>query len=668
EKLIPPSLRAGHLDGVMRYLATGERRILGERVEMTAMRADGSEFPAEMAVCQIPQAGPPMFTMYLRDITGRQRLENEVAQLLVKERRSHMEADARASQLVATFDAIADGVFVYDNTERILHTNQADRALFPSDLPAGDFPTTLHERARFLTVVDESGQSLPREQWPTFRTLRGETFTGATALDMRLRHLGGEEMLVSIAGSPVRDNAGHIIGGVVVWHNVTERRHLERHTRDALTALLAMAETLVQPPDDLRATGDDAEAPAERIETGLGESPVMSRLALLLRTLLDCDVAGIGTMEQTTLLMRPLAVSGKTHELERRWWSDIQHSALDETISEDDLAAVQRGEPVVQRFDDRVTTDSSRLPVNTRAIAPMFIGGTLFGGISIRHNGQPHEYSQDELALLRVGAKLATVIVERERLLREREEARTSELALRESNRRMDEFLSIASHELKTPMTSILLTLHLLQAQMRALEPAGNNLPDARKALHTSRKILKRADQQGARMNRLVEDLLDVSRIRMNRFDLRLRVCDMVGIVRDVVLEQTLPHPLRELTLDLPAEEEIAVTADSVRIEQVVTNYLTNALKYAPEDRPIAVSLRRDGHYARVVVRDSGPGLKPAEQLAIWDRFHRAEGIPVVSGSEVGLGLGLYICRTIVERHGGQVGVESILGKGSSFW
>jgi signal transduction histidine kinase len=100
----------------------------------------------------------------------------------------------------------------------------------------------------------------------------------------------------------------------------------------------------------------------------------------------------------------------------------------------------------------------------------------------------------------------------------------------------------------------------------------------------------------------------------------------------------------------------------------VVDHYLDNALKYSAEDRPVVAGVEVVGAAARVWVRDMGPGVPPAEQERIWDRFYRPEGVEHRSGSSVGLGLGLYISRTIVERHGGRVGVEDAPGGGAIFW
>jgi signal transduction histidine kinase len=108
--------------------------------------------------------------------------------------------------------------------------------------------------------------------------------------------------------------------------------------------------------------------------------------------------------------------------------------------------------------------------------------------------------------------------------------------------------------------------------------------------------------------------------------------------------------------------------ADPDRIGQVVTNYLTNALKYSIAAMPVDVHLTVEQGLARVAVRDRGPGLPLEEQQRLWQRFYRVAGINVRSGSGVGLGLGLYICRSIIERHYGEVGVQSAPGQGSTFW
>ncbi|HKD76451.1 MAG TPA: ATP-binding protein, partial [Ktedonobacterales bacterium] len=125
--------------------------------------------------------------------------------------------------------------------------------------------------------------------------------------------------------------------------------------------------------------------------------------------------------------------------------------------------------------------------------------------------------------------------------------------------------------------------------------------------------------------------------------------------------------PTRQITLQMPSQQDAPVLADKVRISQVVTNYLTNAMKYSPAHQPIEVTVHHGEKLARVAVRDYGNGLTPYEQERIWERFYRATTTQDMQTNE-GLGLGLYICKLIIQAHQGHLGVESRSGKGSTFW
>ncbi len=244
-------------------------------------------------------------------------------------------------------------------------------------------------------------------------------------------------------------------------------------------------------------------------------------------------------------------------------------------------------------------------------------------------------------------------------------ERKKLEDALRQANAQMDTFLGMAAHELKTPLTSMMLGLQLAERRcQQAVQREENRAATWAPFL----ELVVGAERQAERLNRLVNDLVDVSRIQAGKLELQPVRADLTAIVRGAVEEQCQVTPERTLAVQVPADGCIPVTADADRIGQVVTNYLTNALKYSPEDRPVEVGVTVEGPQARVWVRDEGLGLPPEEQEAIWERFHRAKGIEIQSGSGIGLGLGLHICRTIIERHQGQVGVESARGTGSTFW
>jgi signal transduction histidine kinase len=265
------------------------------------------------------------------------------------------------------------------------------------------------------------------------------------------------------------------------------------------------------------------------------------------------------------------------------------------------------------------------------------------------------------------GAIVGAVAVSRDVTERRRLE-RARVLGLEEANARMDEFLGIASHELRTPLTSASANVQMVERGLRALNEEGDTLPEGLgEKLQHLHMLVRRTERQMGRLARLVGDLLHVSREQAGKLELRLEPCELLHIVREAVREQQAAWPDRSIVLELP-RRAVSLLGDADRLGQVVTNYLGNALKYAPKEEPVTVRVRVRNGVARVEVTDRGPGLTPEQQEGLFERFYRAPGIEQQNGSGMGLGLGLYICRTIVERHGGALGVRSHAGQGSMFW
>jgi signal transduction histidine kinase len=210
--------------------------------------------------------------------------------------------------------------------------------------------------------------------------------------------------------------------------------------------------------------------------------------------------------------------------------------------------------------------------------------------------------------------------------------------------------LGSAAHELKNGLGPLGMTLQLIER--KAL--GGETVPP---------QDLSFARGQVRRLAQLVNDLLDVTHLDTDHFPLRPRTADLAATVGEAV-DVFQRGNVRQIARALPAAPLLA-TFDSDRIVQVVLNLLENAAKYAPLPAPISVTLARTGGGARVEVRDGGPGLPPEAQSRLFGRFvrARAEG----DGTR-GLGLGLYLCRAIVERHAGRIGVESEPGRGATFW
>jgi PAS domain S-box-containing protein len=234
-----------------------------------------------------------------------------------------------------------------------------------------------------------------------------------------------------------------------------------------------------------------------------------------------------------------------------------------------------------------------------------------------------------------------------------------------EGERRKQEFLSMVSHELRTPLTALMgfIEIALLEIEQRRRLPD----PNVEELMIKVERILKKASRQIDVETRMVEDLLVASRLDMHHFELLVRRENLATIVQEVVANQQQITRTRQIEQTLSSDDEVPVMVDASRIEQVLTNYLINALKYAPADRVISVRLEVAASTARVSVHDEGPGLTLEQQQQVWERFYQA-ATPRYYGTDGGLGLGLAIAKGIIEQHQGQIGVESVPGQGATFW
>ena len=231
---------------------------------------------------------------------------------------------------------------------------------------------------------------------------------------------------------------------------------------------------------------------------------------------------------------------------------------------------------------------------------------------------------------------------------------------LKALERQRDEFLSIAAHELRTPLTSILGTVQVLSRQVkRASDEKPLDLANVKRGLD-------RVNDQSQRINKLVSDLLDTSRIQSGQLEFRMEPIEMVAIVRETVEGQSVAHPGRQIGISFP-DQLLQVIGDAVRLAQVFDNLLTNALKYSTEDEPVEVLITTEDSQIHVSVRDHGDGIPPDAVPHLFERFYRVPGMEVKSDSGVGLGLGLYITHSIVARHNGRIVVTAEPGEGTTF-
>jgi signal transduction histidine kinase/integral membrane sensor domain MASE1 len=544
-----------------------------------------------------------------RDQTERQQLERERAE--------------QAEQLNRIFEGIVDGLVVYNADGYIVRENAAVRRLLGLDsAPPEYYLSSVFDRAHLYEVRDERGQLQPPGDWPQVRVLRGQGVSRVEELDGWVRTLDGRELYLHVTASPLRTREGRLVGAVTILHDQTERYRLERANAEQAAQLNRIFEGITDGVVVYDAEGNVARtnAAARRI-LGLDAAP--------------STYAQLPPVDRAVLFE---AHDDQGHPLAADDWPLIR-------VLRGQVGPDGEGREVRLRM-----LDGREVDVYTSAAPLRDAAGRLLGAVTILHDQS-----------------------ERRRL----EEARANELALRELNARLETFVAIAAHDLRAPVgVSRMVVERAQQVLRRAATTAEHDghEPQARAAAQAA-QAAETTGQNLGRLWRLVQQLLDVSRVREGTLVLDCQPVDLVELVRTGVEEQRLLTPTRVMMFDLPGAltPPITVQADPERLSQVISNYLSNAVRYSRESQPIVVTLQvvelataeTGRRMARVAVRDQGPGIAPEDQATIWDRFQRARSAMEVEG---GLGLGLYIARTIVERHSGQVGVDSVVGSGSTFW
>lgn len=276
----------------------------------------------------------------------------------------------------------------------------------------------------------------------------------------------------------------------------------------------------------------------------------------------------------------------------------------------------------------------SYLAVPVRAKSGEVIGGLFFG------HEQPARFTKEHEQLVLAVAAQAAVALDNAKLYED----------IKQLNEKKDEFIGLASHELKTPVTSL---KGYLQIIARNLSSDDKSKPLANRAL-----------QQVGKLTTLISDLLDVTKIQTGKLPFTYANFDVIKLLSDLreILQQT--EPSHQLVLNLPVEELI-IHADSQRIEQVIINLITNAVKYSPKANQVIVTATVIDNKLKVSVQDFGIGIQPDQLERVFSRFYRVENL---ASHMSGLGIGLYISHEIVSRHQGKLWVESTYGQGSTFY
>ncbi|MGY1890588.1 Sensor histidine kinase RcsC [Pseudomonas fluorescens] len=231
----------------------------------------------------------------------------------------------------------------------------------------------------------------------------------------------------------------------------------------------------------------------------------------------------------------------------------------------------------------------------------------------------------------------------------------STQLELEQAVRMRDDFMSIVAHEVRTPLNGL-----ILETQLRKMHLARDNA--AAFTLDKMHAMVDRDERQIKSLIRLIEDMLDVSRIRTGKLSIRPSRFDLVQLVSNLLQNFAQQIEAAETTVSFEAEHPVEGCWDEFRIEQVISNLLTNALRYGGRS-PIQVRVYRQGNQARVEVQDHGIGISEENQKRIFQQFERVSAKTVVAG----LGLGLFISEQIVTAHGGSIVVESQINEGALF-
>lgn len=557
----------------------------------------------------------------------------------VTDRRA-VEEDLRSSrdQLQIIFERVKDSILVQDVEGICVYCNEGGARLLGQPSAEAAIGKSIAQSLTGYDIFDQDGKPVPFERLPSRQALRGAHKSPEAILRIRDRATARETWWIA-SSRPVLDQAGKPHLAVTIYRNITEQRRMEENERFLADATATLASSL-----DYRETlAKVAKLAIPRLADSFSVwvANEQGELAPLVEGTADCADASLG-VAQVFRSRKPQMLNSIGNEA-LRW------------------AMGREGAPAQQIAQfERMRT----LGFHSLIHAPIQVRDRALGVLSFLSLGDSRRYDSVDLALAEELGRRAGMAIENSRLYAE---AQSQRERLQKAVQARDEFISIASHELKTPVTSLLLHAEMATLQLdrepRDGDGARGSESDPDNELRERiRRFVSISSSQIDRISRLIDEMLDVSRLGIGKLAMEFEAVDLgrlvLGLLRD------FSEQLREAGVEVAFEESSAavVRCDRFRIEQVMTNLITNAMKYGA-GKPMRVSMGRDGDVAWVKVADEGIGIAPEHHGRIFERFERAVSPTAVSG----LGLGLFIVKQIVEAHGGWVTVESALGKGACF-
>ncbi|AKT38070.1 hybrid sensor histidine kinase/response regulator [Chondromyces crocatus] len=553
-----------------------------------------------------------------------------------------LEAKLRVSEawLATTLKSIGDAVIATNSAGRIEFMNPMAEALTgwsiseARGLPLGDVYRTLDERTR--EELDS----------PVTKVLRSGTLVGL-AESTQLVRKNGTELAVDERGAPIRNDEGELIGVVLVFRDVTEKRREDQRRQFISEASRKLALSGL----DFEATlGNVACLAAPHVADGaivdiLESDGSVVRLSAIHLESAQGDVIDALRRRYPSEPDVPYAVHGVLRTGESILWPDIQDS---DSGTWTELGPGERRVELsaAVRPDDRDLNYLAllrELGVRSAMIVPLRARGRTRGAITLVSAQPGRRYNLDDLTLAEELSSFAALALDNAQLYREAQQV----------NRAKDEFLATLSHELRTPLTAILGWTRMLRQ--------GSLKPE------TQARALEAIERNGALQAQLVEDLLDASRIITGKLRLEVTALDLPPVVHAAIDAVRHGADAKGIEISVSLDPSAGpISGDPTRLQQVVWNLLSNAIKFTPKGGRVSVQLVRIGGAARLEVRDNGQGIAQEFLPYVFDRFRQADSTSTRPHS--GLGLGLAIARHLVELHGGVVRAESAgEGRGAIF-
>lgn len=527
-------------------------------------------------------------------------------------------------------------LIVYDDVLEAFRTVAADgpraQALRDQTYTAVALPSIVRIRVidhrQSLVLADTSADpalwAKVSEETPTFASARS---FGALPLVSRERLVGALLLLGERAGDLTPDKAqmpvimGQYVAGSI--HSALSVREADaRADREALVNRIAQrARASLAPDEILRGTVDELAKVlgVTRAVIAVGDSE--EKLDVLYEWVAN-GVPSVGTGPQELPVSRLAARLGRT--------------VFATDVRED------------RRFSEpKIASALAKLGVIAIAATPVRAGGKFAGSLALVHTDRPREWSADDVRLIEsVAQELRGAIAAAEAF----QQQRAAVAELERLNRAKSDFVSIVSHEFRTPLTGIQGFSEMMQSEDLTLEEMREYAGDINKDAH--------------RLNRMITEMLDLDRMESGRMELHREAVDLNAIVSEAVDHVRPNAPQHQLSLRLdPMLGEIS--GDRDKLTQVLANLLNNAVKYSPDGGEIVVSTRVEGTAAHIVVRDHGIGIPKEALESIFERYGRVESL--ATRHIQGTGLGLPIVRQIMQLHGGTVWAESTVGEGSVF-